>query len=164
MRDLLEEVERAIRRRGWSARQASMIAVGTPELIRDMRRGRVPSVERFRALCEVLGLEFYVGRPRSEVLLAPKRLEMAIEIAEVLADSSIPRMTPAERARLAIRTYARIAEESEDEGKAGRRSFDRLVIERSTESPKSSESPEYLEPDAVPRMPYPRIDSLRRRP
>ena len=61
MDDLLREIERAARARGWSARRASMEAVGTPELIRDMRRGRVPSVERIRALCEVLNLEFYVG-------------------------------------------------------------------------------------------------------
>ena len=33
-------------------------------MIRDMRRGHVPSVERLRSLCEVLGLEFYVGPPR----------------------------------------------------------------------------------------------------
>ena len=71
-----------------------MMAVGTPELIRDMRRGRVPSVERFRALCEVLGLEFYVGRPRSERLLVPERLELAIEIAEKANDLSTPRLTP----------------------------------------------------------------------
>ena len=41
-----------------------MRAHGSPELIRDMRRGHVPSVERLRSLCEALGLEFYVGRPR----------------------------------------------------------------------------------------------------
>ena len=50
---------------GWSARQASIEAVGTPILIMNMRRGRVPSIERFRSLCEVLGLEYYVGRPRT---------------------------------------------------------------------------------------------------
>ena len=44
MRDLPGEIERAVKARGWSARQASLHAVGTPELIHDMRRGRVPSV------------------------------------------------------------------------------------------------------------------------
>ena len=29
-----------------------------------MRRGHIPSVKRLRSLCEVLGLEFYVGPPR----------------------------------------------------------------------------------------------------
>ena len=64
MQDLLDEIEQALEARGWSARQASMKAVGTPELIRDMRRGRSPSVQRFRALCKILDLEFYVGPPR----------------------------------------------------------------------------------------------------
>ena len=41
-----------------------MRAHGSPELVRDMRRGHVPSVERLRSLCEALGLEFYVGPPR----------------------------------------------------------------------------------------------------
>ena len=33
-------------------------------MIRDMRRGHIPSVERLRSLCEVLDLEFYVGPRR----------------------------------------------------------------------------------------------------
>lgn len=33
-------------------------------MIRDMRRGHVPSVERLRSLCEVLDLEFFVGPRR----------------------------------------------------------------------------------------------------
>ena len=35
-----------------------------------MRRGRVPSVTRYRKLCRALGLEFYVGQPRDD---APAR-------------------------------------------------------------------------------------------
>ena len=62
--DILREIDEALRRHGISARAASMRAHGSPELIRDMRRGHVPSVERLRSLCEALGLEFYVGRPR----------------------------------------------------------------------------------------------------
>ena len=59
--DLLKIIDRALNEQGISARQASILATGTPELIRNMRRGRVPSVERFCALCDVLNLEFYVG-------------------------------------------------------------------------------------------------------
>ena len=59
--DLLKIIDRALNEQGISARQASIFATGTPELIRNMRRGRVPSVERFCALCDVLNLEFYVG-------------------------------------------------------------------------------------------------------
>ena len=82
MRELLTTIEQAVRERGWSARQASMEAVGSPELISNMRRGRVPSVDRFRALCRVLGLEFYVGRPREAVEVDEQRLELALEAAE----------------------------------------------------------------------------------
>lgn len=64
MEDILRMIELALERRGISARAASIRAQGAPELIRDMRRGHVPSVVRLRALCEVLGLEFYVGPPR----------------------------------------------------------------------------------------------------
>ncbi len=60
-KDLLRIIDRALDEQGISARQASLLATGTPELIRNMRRGRVPSVERFCALCDVLNLEFYVG-------------------------------------------------------------------------------------------------------
>ena len=59
--DLLKIIDRALDEQGISARQASILATGAPELIRNMRRGRVPSVERFCALCDVLNLEFYVG-------------------------------------------------------------------------------------------------------
>ena len=82
MEDLLREIERAVRARGWSARQASLRAVGTPELIREMRRGRVPSVERVRSLCEALDLEFYVGPPRAERPVDAERLERALETTE----------------------------------------------------------------------------------
>ena len=62
--DILREIDAALERRGISARAASIRAQGAPEMIRDMLRGHVPSVERLRSLCEVLGLEFYVGPPR----------------------------------------------------------------------------------------------------
>ena len=59
-----------------------MRAVGSPELIRDMRRGYITSVERFRTLCEVLDLEFYAGRRREEVPVDEDRLAVALETAE----------------------------------------------------------------------------------
>ena len=64
MEDILREIDAALRRHGISARAASIRAHGSPELIRDMRRGHVPSVERLRSLCEALDLEFYVGPSR----------------------------------------------------------------------------------------------------
>lgn len=64
MDDLLETIERALKAQGVSARQVSLEAAGTPGVVRMMRQGHAPSVERVRALCRVLGLEFYVGPPR----------------------------------------------------------------------------------------------------
>lgn len=62
--DILREIDLALARLGMSARAASIRAGSSPETIRDMRRGHIPSVSRLRALCEALGLEFYVGQPR----------------------------------------------------------------------------------------------------
>ncbi len=67
MEDILREIDAALERLGLSARAASIRAQGTPETIRDMRRGHVPSVERLRSLCEVLDLEFHVGPRRVRV-------------------------------------------------------------------------------------------------
>ncbi len=64
MDDILREIDLALARLGMSARAASIRAGSSPETIRDMRRGHIPSVSRLRALCDALGLEFYVGQPR----------------------------------------------------------------------------------------------------
>lgn len=64
MQAILKAIEQALQERGVSARRASIEAVGSPDLIREMRRGRVPSIERLRALCRVLDLEFYIGPRR----------------------------------------------------------------------------------------------------
>ena len=112
MEDLLAEIERAVRMRGWSARQASMMAVGTPELIRDMRRGRVPSVERFRALCEVLGVEFYVGPPRDKVRLWDlRRLERAIQVTESVLTATERNVTHEQKAQVVSAIYHIIGED-----------------------------------------------------
>lgn len=110
MRELLTEIERAVRARGWSARQASMEAVGTPDLITNMRRGRAPSVERIRALCEVLGLEFYIGPPRQAAALDEERLALAAEIAERGLDESGEALTYADKARFLIAVYQLIGQ------------------------------------------------------
>ena len=83
MREILDIIEQALQERGMSARRASLEAGGTPETIRDMRRGRVPSVERVRALCRVLGLEFYMGPRRGEARTPPLAADSA-ESAMVL--------------------------------------------------------------------------------
>lgn len=57
-------VEEALARSGSSARAAST-AAGSPYIIRDLRRGHLPSCERVAALCDALDLEFYVGPRRA---------------------------------------------------------------------------------------------------
>ena len=111
MRDVLSEIERALKARGWSARYASELAVSNPDLIRNIRRGQVPSVERLRALCEVLGLEFYVGAPRDAQTLDERRLELAVETAERALAAGGHKLSHAEKARFLAGVYALIGEE-----------------------------------------------------
>ena len=112
MRELLRTIEQAVRARGWSARQASVRAVGTPGLITNMRRGRVPSVERLRALCEVLDLEFYVGPYRGEELEVDEhRLSLALEATERGLSASGRRMEFADKAHLVAAVYQLIGKE-----------------------------------------------------
>ncbi len=63
-------VEGGLRDRKMSARRASLDVVGNDGLIRDIRAGRLPGVDRLEALFEYLGLEFYLG-PRRQAAAAP---------------------------------------------------------------------------------------------
>ena len=51
-------------------------------MIRGMRRGRSPTADRLRALCDVLDLEFYVGRRREPDPLDERRMELAGAMVE----------------------------------------------------------------------------------
>lgn len=57
-------VEAALEARNLSARRASIEVVGHDGLIRDIRAGRIPSVDRIEALFDYLGLEAYFGPKR----------------------------------------------------------------------------------------------------
>ena len=105
MRELLSEIERAVKARGWSARQASMHAVGTPELIHDMRRGRVPSVERFQKLCQALKLEFYVGPPRNGGHVDAARLSRALATTDRALASTGRRLSHMDKANAVSAVY-----------------------------------------------------------
>ena len=107
MEDLVREIDRALRARGWSARHASLEAVGSAELVRDMRRGYVTSVEKFRTLCAVLGLEFYVGPPRVLGLVDEHRLEAAVEATErALEEGDVAvELDPRDKARVVAAVY-----------------------------------------------------------
>ena len=121
MRDVLELIEEVLVERGWSARQASIEAVGTPNFISHLRRGQVPSVVRLRALCEVLGLEFYVGRPRrtSGADIDIVRLALALEeIARAFPDAG-ERLGVHDRAQLLAAVYT-LLDERDPVGSAAR--------------------------------------------
>ena len=101
---MVAAVNRALRVRGWSARKASLEAVGQPELIRDLRRGRVPTVGSLEALCEVLDLEFYVGPRRQMGAIDELRLEEAVQSIEraVVANGITLQPEPKARAFVAV--------------------------------------------------------------
>ena len=111
MTDLLSEIDRALKARGFSARQASIQAVGHGELIRDMRRGRVPSWDRIRALCEMLGLEFYIGPAREPASVDERRLELALETAERGLKTSGQTLSNTDKARFVASIYDLIGRE-----------------------------------------------------
>ena len=108
MRELLELIDEVLAERRWSARQASIEATGAPNLIMNMRRGKVPSFERLRALCDVLGLEFYVGRARTVggAELDVARVTLALEALEEGFADADRRLSLHDRARLLVAVYS----------------------------------------------------------
>ena len=106
MDDLIAEVNRALRARGWSAQHASRQLGGSPEFIRNLRRGYVTSIEKFRNLCEILGLEFYVGPMREPGAVDERRLEQAVLTLErVLLETGYV-LDPEDKARAVAALYA----------------------------------------------------------
>ena len=75
-------INRALRAQRYSAHQASLEVGGNPDLVRNIRRGRLPSVARLGELCEVLGLELYVGPPREAGAIDEGRLREAVASTE----------------------------------------------------------------------------------
>lgn len=62
--DLVKLIEDRCRRLKLTESQLSQAVVGHGSLVSDLRRNRSPSVKRLERICDVLGLEFYVGIPR----------------------------------------------------------------------------------------------------
>ena len=105
MVDLVAAVNRALRVRGWSARKASLDAVGHTELVRDLRRGRIPTVEKLEALCDVLDLEFYVGPRRQMGAIDELRLEEAVQSIETAVVANGITLPPEPKARAVVAVY-----------------------------------------------------------
>ncbi len=64
--DYLKTILKAAGKDDRSERAISLVATGQPTALAMIRAGRVPSTKRMRALCDALGLEFYVGPPKNE--------------------------------------------------------------------------------------------------
>ena len=109
--DLLQTIEEALRRSGWSARRMSLDAVGSEEYIRSLRRGRVHQVEKFRTLCERLGLEFYVGPPRGVGQVDERRLEEALVASRQLLEEARVELGDPALARVVAAVYDLLGEE-----------------------------------------------------
>ena len=86
-------------------------AFGHGELIRDIRRGRTPSWDRIRALCGVLGLEFYIGPVREPASVDDRRLELALDTAERGLKTSGQALSTADKARFVASIYDLIGKE-----------------------------------------------------
>ena len=110
MDDLISVVNGAVRSSGRSARQVSIQSVGSPEFVRDIRRGRLYQVQKFRQLVEYLGLEFYVGPRRDWRSVNADRLEVAVDTTErVLASTGIA-LEPSEKANAYVAVYELIGD------------------------------------------------------
>lgn len=72
-------IEKALASKGVSARQASLDVVGHDGLIRDIRAGRLPSIDKLQALSEYFGLELYIGPRRPELDSEPFRIARMIQ-------------------------------------------------------------------------------------
>ena len=110
--DLVGVIDAALERRGWSARRASIEATGAAHLVARIRRGQDPSVSRLLALCEALGLEFYVGPARTVrgVELDVERLALALEALLAGFPDADARLTVHDRAQLLAAVYSVIDE------------------------------------------------------
>ena len=110
-----------------------MEAIGNPEMVRGMRRGRPPSVDRLRALCEVLDLEFYVGPRRDPDPLDERRLELAVETAERGLAASGQTLSHADKARFFVAVYQLIGEDQAPANAARVRQMLRMITKDASE-------------------------------
>ena len=109
-------IEEALASKGVSARQASLDVVGHDGLIRDIRAGRLPSIDKLQALSEYFGLELYIGPPisreaiedakkRASVFSDVERLAAAISAVEEGLSQSKRKMKPAKKAEVILLAY-----------------------------------------------------------
>ena len=95
--------------------------------MRNLRRGHVGAIEKFRTLCEVLDLEFHVGLCREAGIVDERRPEHAIATLErVLLESDFV-LGGEDKASVAAAVYGFIGEErspATSTGETPHRSYD----------------------------------------
>ena len=113
MKEFVELVDRVLVERGWSARQVSIEAFGTPNVIDNMRRGRMPSMQRVRTLCDHLGLECYIGRRRvvDDPGIHIERLAAALDAVRLDFPKVEELLSSYDRAALVAAIYALVDED-----------------------------------------------------
>lgn len=67
-------IQQALKNKGISESKASELAVGNKSAIKNIRGGQSPTIRQFEKLAHVLGLEFYIGPPRGEVIPEPSEV------------------------------------------------------------------------------------------
>ena len=67
-------IDQALEDKGISAAEASRLAVGNSSAIKNIRLGQSPTIRQFEKLANVLGLELYIGPPRTEAIPEPPEI------------------------------------------------------------------------------------------
>ena len=86
-----DELLKTIRKAGISDRQLSMIATGSTDTVRNIRRGANPRADTLEALCNAIGLELHIGPPREQDDVAtqasePPPADAGVPVAEATLD------------------------------------------------------------------------------
>ena len=89
--DIQQVIESALDDAGISARKASLLACGREDLIRDIRRGRMPSYDRVASILEVLGISIEIAShrvahldPGASIPDSPPGLLAPVELTDAL--------------------------------------------------------------------------------
>lgn len=79
--ELLELIEARRAELGWSQVDVGRKAFGKADnsVISNMKRGSSPTYDRLAAICDAMGLEFYIGKPRGSVAHSNELSENAAE-------------------------------------------------------------------------------------
>ena len=104
------------RRRNLTEAEFSQAVAGHGTVIADIRRGRTPSAKRLEKICEVLGLDFYVGPPREAESIPPKIAEaLGLSTDAATVEEALKAIEARREPEIsAIRGHLRSAEEDLD--------------------------------------------------